>query len=201
MKKNKYVIAYNHIYFYMWEITMANGDGTKGIYKGAILFSRFILSEISRYQEVLNSGEAAIERRGLVSPISVMKGWAYEILDDCYQCRIVPPKELCHVIYNLMECHHRDEATGKHKERSAFHEIRKRNPNISIRQAAKEAGVDKRTGTRWKKQGINWEPNSEGPEDIPDWAETFPKIQKLTRYENFLPIKFKQMRKRRAETK
>tara|TARA_R110000744_G_scaffold125234_4_gene230906 strand:+ start:529 stop:1044 length:516 start_codon:yes stop_codon:yes gene_type:complete len=168
-------------------MTLGQAQEGKEAYKGLRLFSKFLLSEINRYKEIQESGEKAIERRGLVSPQSLMKKWTFEIMSECHSHRLTPPWELCLAVYHFLGCTHENEPKGKLKERDAFLKLIETN-ELSIRKASKEVGVDKRTGARWLKEGSNYWRDTPS---FPEWPEYYEKISKLTQFEKFFPLKYR----------
>lgn len=147
---NLYTEIYDRIFFGLWDFTTGPGGSKKSIYKGAKLYGQFLLSEIGRYEEAKRSGAHAIERHGLVAPMSLIKAWAFNILEDCHQLRVVPPLELCQAIYYLMGCRHLTPTRGKPKTKEAYLKLIETDPNIGIREAARKLDVNPSTILRWQ---------------------------------------------------
>jgi hypothetical protein len=192
--KEVYKRIYDDAYFLLWEMNLGQPHEGRTAYKGARLYGQFLMSEINRYVTLANSDEAAIERRGLVSPMDTMRGWAFNVLEDCRYHRIPPPTELCDAIHFLMGCTNYLPPRGKPEKRQSFIQLMSEFPNlgeseceISGREAARRIGVDKRTIERWIKE---WPFEDEG-NDPERWGAKRAEIYDLTRVNSFLLPKYR----------
>ncbi|MAL79119.1 MAG: hypothetical protein CMN55_08410 [Sneathiella sp.] len=189
-KNNPYFDIYDEIFFFLWDFTTGTARSKREAYKGARLYGEFLLSEISRYEQVKKEGEHAIERRGLVAPMSIMKAWTFNVLEDCFKYRITPPLELCHAIYLLMGCKHLNSKRGKNKEREAFSRL---SGNVGIREASRKLGVNPTTILRWKNEPRqSFYPEFPGGPD--ERLKEYQRIRKLTNVEDFHPMKYRVLR-------
>ena len=187
MKKDIYFRIYNDIYFYLWEMTFGQGGSKRDYYRGAKLYGSFLLSEIDRHNEVEAIGETAIERRGLVSPVKVMKAWAFNILEECHIYRIVPPMELIDAIYSLLGCSHDPAVIEERTLRDEFIRLNNGVTRIGVREAARHLGVNPSTITRIKKDLDDYGPR----EDNERWGNLYPDIFQKTKVREFVPPRFR----------
>ena len=191
-KNNPYFEIYDEIFFFLWDVTTGIAVSKREAYKGARLYGEFLLSEISRYEQVKKEGGHAIERHGLVAPMSIMTAWAFNVLEDCHEHRITPPLELCHAIYYLMGCKHLNPKRGKYKEREAFSKLSR---NVGIREASREIGVNPTTILRWKSElKQRHYPEFPGGEDAR--VKEYQSLRKITSVDEFYPMRWRVLRKK-----
>lgn len=149
--KNPEYELYDTILFYLWDVTTGQSGSKAQVYKGAKCFARFLISELDRREVLEKNGETQIQSRGLAIPNFLVNCWTYNILEDCNEYRITPPIELCEVIYRQLKCTHetrRDDDTTMAKIKAQ--KLRAANPNLSIREIAREVGVAHTTVMRWQ---------------------------------------------------
>jgi len=152
MENNKYTEVYDEIYHNLWSVSLGQWGGKQTLYKGAKRYGKFLLSESDRYEAASKTDEAAIERRGLVPPKSLMKAWAYNVLEDCNYHRITPPIELVHAIYRLMDCSHLSGGRRLEDKRQELKQLKRNSPGIGVREAARIIKVHPATISRWNRE-------------------------------------------------
>ncbi len=184
MSKVNYIELYDHIFRTLWDVTTGAAINARECYRGAKYYGVFLLSEIERYRIAEASGERSIERRGLVAPKSIMSAWAYNILEDCHYHRATPPMELIDAVYYLMGCSHRHPDKRKTDLADHYRELRRRRPNIGVREASRELGVEPSSISRLNKSPVSGVYNS----DDGGYNEEFLRIRELTSFYDFVPI-------------
>jgi len=194
-KKNPYLEIYDQVFFVLWDITTGQGGSKRTLYSGARYFARFLLSEIDRYEEVKSAGGLSIERHGLVAPMSIIKAWTFNILEDCHESRITPPSELCEAIYYLMGCRHLSPKRGKPHTKEAYLKLLNTNPDTGIREAARQLDVNPSTILRWQNGPRNGK-KSIFSDASGKYDKDYERIRKLTNVEEFYPMRWRVLRKK-----
>ena len=190
MKKDKYSELYDTIFFCLWDVTTGCATSQREANKGAALYGSFLISEIERIEKLKANGEAAIVRRGLAPSNFIMTAWTHNVLDDCLRFRIPPPENLCRAIYHFMGCSHLTPNKGKPELRNEFEKIKRQHPQMSLRELSRKVGVNPTTALRWSNL-----PNY--PENFDQ--ETYTALRKLTSVEDFYPMRYRLLRKKRRE--
>ncbi|MET4733029.1 hypothetical protein ABIE64_001737 [Thalassospira sp. MBR-102] len=176
--------VYDDICLLIWELNVGQGGGWRTTYKGVRRCALFLIHELERRDYLESKGERALERRGLVMSRSLMSAWTYNFLEDCHSARIPPPWELVCIVYALLGCSHIDEPRrGKPDAKSRYQSLSYQNPKKSMRQIARELGVNVTTVRKWKETN---QTSSAG------YSELRKKLSTLTNEVNFYPPKLRQ---------
>ena len=169
---------FDYILFCLWDVTTGASVNGSEAFKGATRYSRFLRSELKRREGLEEAGEAATFRRGKTIPNSLINAWAWNILEDCRDLKVPPPRALLDVIYWQLGCTHRTSPraiANEETKRQAKKMIAERQ---SLRQVAKFFDVNPTTVMRW----------NETPQGFDQ--ESLAELRQITNVERFYPPGF-----------
>jgi len=173
-KQQKIAELFDQILFYLWDVSTGSALNQRDAYKGATRFARFLLSEISRRDRLHEQGGRATFRRGETMPDSLINAWAWNVLEDCKHYKIPPPRALLDVLYIQLAC---SQLTGRQKspERARYRAMQMLDAGASMREAARQVGVNVSTVSAWVKKAPQFD------------QEEYSRLRKLTHVEAFYP--------------
>ena len=174
------VNLFDTILFYLWDVTTGGAVTQRETYRGAVLFSEFLLSELERREKLREKGEAATVRRGMAMPDSLINAWAWNILEDCRDGKVPPPRALLDVIYLQLGCTHRSRVRKPPPQQAVRRAQAMVGRGDSLRAIAKELNVNASTVLRWKTEVLDpWD------------QELYTELRRTTNVEAYYPMSHK----------
>ena len=171
---------FDEILFHLWDVSTGSPTGKRAAFEGAVRFSRFLVSELERRADLLDTGATSTFRRGLTIPDSLINAWCWNILEDCRHFQVPPPRSLLTVIYWQLGCTHlsrRRIASGDQTRKGAIGMLAS---GASLRSVAKAYKVNASTVLRWR---------NEGPHEFEQ--EKYTELRQLTNVDRFYPVSWR----------